>query len=1078
MKKRLILFGIIAIVVASLFVFTACGAEDLIPSLGKLATPTGFSYDGKFITWNRVDNATSYLVVLNGGTELEYNTTSCRYENTSGEDFRISVKAKADGYDASDIAEVVFSPIGEVTNVTIEDDGTLLWTEVEYADSYEITVNNDKTTVTQSRYSDLPAGQSQVSIRAKRASEQGIVFYSTGKWTKTITICEDVAIKNITYKDGTIAWAGVSGAHHYELYINGQLESDEVNGTRYDFDAHNGNFEVGIRAIGNHSTTFDSKTVVKKNFIYLEAATDLHIDSGVLYWAAVENAESYTLKVNGTELRQSFTECRYDGLRAGQETRIQIKANSTDTAYYASWTDEKSFLLLAAPEIRWVDGNLDGTVADTIVWDAVLNANGYCVHITAPDKSTNEVNLPSETRAYGNAYLDSGEYIVSVKSLADKTSANVCDSAYSQEIKVIRLAAPKAANSDFIKSYPDNVSTGFDVTFSSVANASGYELWRDDTRVNSTDANRTQFARVNDFVDEAVMTEQIYTYRIKSIGSSYNSSRRVKVLDSLSSSTLNFDITVLAMPSNPTMEGFNISYGSVNKASKYTIDIGGSLKDSETTSYSLANIPSGTYDVRVNARGNMSNILSSNYTVPINVIRLRAPENIRITTEGSEGILLFDGSYDALSYDLVINGQVKNIASSNVENIAKEITTSGTQMHMRAVRNEYDLNRTHYYMTSPDSQTKTFTKLLAPTFGTSAFSNTQLIWNAVTNFTDYSPTYKVYDDSDIAYNGTINGATMDISYLGGGKSYNFKVKAIGDGVKYINSDLSEQRSIYKLATPNVSVNNTKDAYTWRSVSNTESYAVYVDGTISNLEIHNYGDDYTFKPKFTAVKTYQVAFYAKGDGGIETIDSDPFVIAQETRQLDLPDFSFNYTGANAAHVVTDYIVMTITQPSAYSTAYVYNIGGVSSNETTATTYQTHPNNVGSYALSVYAVGGGFDEDGIYYTDSQVRGGNSNYTLTLLAQPNANDISINRDGILSWRTVSSASAYGVTLTINGDGYDEIIVNQGNTFDIAAMLASVSKTWGSVTNVTVSIVSKGNGTSVIDSVATEKVFSNISH
>lgn len=1080
MKRRFRILGLILVLLTvSLLVFAACNSSDVkkikdaVQNKGKLSAPTSFDYDGKYVSWGKVENATSYVVTLNGGTELSYNGTNCRYENSTGEDFTVTIKAKAQYYDDSDVASCTFSPIGAVTGLTVKPDGTLEWDEVQYADSYEVTVGKTKTVVSQTTFSDLPVGTSQIIIRAKRASEQGIVYYSTGSATKSVEIIGDVDPQKITYKEGSISWVSVSGAQSYELYINDELEEGEVIGTKYDFDSHNGNFSVGIKAIGNHTSTFDGKNVVKKNFVYLDAPTGVVIEDGALVWQPVKDAESYTLKVDGAELRQAFTECKYAGIRAGQETRIQIKANSTDTAYYASWTDEKTFLILGAPEIRWVEGNLDGNIADTIVWDAVSGANGYAVSLKTPDGRQSNYDLSLETRAYGNAYLDAGEYTVSVKAVAEKNSGNVYDSAYSQPIKVVRLAAPKAANSDFIKSYPDNVANGFDVTFNAVSGATNYELWRDDTRVNSTTSGTTQFARVNDFVDDASMAEKVYTYRIKSLGSSYNSSKRMRVLDCLSSATLNFNITVLAMPDNVKMEGFNVTYDSVSKASQYTIDIGSGIKTSETTSYSLDQLNAGSYQVRVNARGNRADILSSNYTVAINVVRLAAPENIRISVDGSEGYLLFDGPEEAASYELVINGERKEVAASNVENIAKDITTSGTQMHLRAIRNDYALNGT-YFMTSQDSQTKTFTKLPAPTFGTSAFSNTQLIWNAVTAFSDYTPTYKVYDESDIAYNGTMKGATMDISYLDGGKSYNFKVKAIGDGTRYINSDLSVQKSVKKLATPAVKVNDDKDAYTWRSVSGTSNYAVYIDGVISDLEIHNYGDDYTFKPGFTKVKSYQVKFIAKGDDGVSTIDSDAFVIEQQTQQLDTPEFTFCYTADTVGEGV---IQITVSKAAPYAAGYVYGVGKTQSEETTATVFENDPNNVGSYALSLYAVGGKFDENDVYYVDSRVFGGNDNYTITLLPQPNVGDISINRDGELSWTTVSGASSYALTLSVDGTEYNKT-VKQGNTFDIAAMLAEESKSWSEVSKVVVSIVAKGADYKAVNSVATEKTFNDITH
>ena len=1092
MKRRLVVLSLTLVLIVSLIgVLSSCGKgklDDVLSNLGgdggTLAAPTGFAYDGSKITWNTVTNATKYEVeVVAGSTTVSKSVGSPMfpYTNSNNETFTVTVRALADDkYDPSEKVTKTVCYLPPVTQFTIEDDCTVVWDAVDGVSAYEVICGDGKTVVTDTRYT-IPTTQvgKTFAVTVKptvQGSDASILYYSANNKTKTITICDTVNADKIKYADGTITWTGVPKANHYEIMIDGRLENDDVRGTAFDYDAHCADFTISIRAIGDHQTSFDGP-VSEKEFVYLEAPANIRISDGALVWDSVDKAENYTLKINGADLRKPLTECKYDDLRAGVTTRVQIKANSQSSVYFTSWSNEFSFLILPSPEIQR-ESTINSLEMAYFVWNSIESATGYAIRIVSPDGQTSVETLSAEANpAYTLDCPDAGEYSFSVKAIANSASGTVCDSAYCAPVSVIRLPAPKASASGFIVSNADSVADGFTVNFVGTSNyATGYELYRENTLTNTTGADSPSFSRVTDFLDDATMAEQILTYKIKAIGSAYNPNSRRVVLNSLDE--LSFTVTVLAMPANPSISGFILSYDGVNRSNGYTINAGTLPVVSNTTEFDLNGTitNSGTYYVKVNARGNGADVLSSNYTVPITVFKLPAPYDVRISTDtGSEGLLTFEGHNSARSYELTINNEIKEVAASNVENMSSQISTQGTALEIRAVANYYDEQNKIYYMSSDRSTPKTFIKLPIPTFGDAAFSDTQLIWNPINSFPEYSPSYRVVDDSGAAYNGLFNGATMDISYLSGGASYNFRVMAVGDGEKYVNSEYSDVKSIYKLATPNVKISNTLDSYTWRSVANATGYAVYIDGVKSDLQPHNYGDDYTFVPDFNKQKTYQVEVYAIGDLGRTTINSSPCEIAQETKQLDTPDFSYRYTAQTAGE---GEIELTVTKEAPYATGYVYSVGNVACKPTTATTYSYDPNATGEFLLSLYAVGGGFDEDGVYYIDSQRCGDNANYKITLLQKPNYNDIVLGRDGVLTWKAVPGATSYAIEYVVNGSDTYTAVVSQGVTLNINDALDDKGVAYSTVNDLAIRITAKGGNEKVVDSQTTEREYNNITH
>ena len=1050
-KKLLIVLCALCVIIAS-FVFAGCKASKAL----TLADPENVQYDGTTITWNAVENAGKYTVRIDDGKE--YTVTSPSYPYVaSGSNFSVTVKA------ISDLAEVIpsgetvkeFKALDMISELRVADDGALSWDVIATATGYLVRVDGVQVTktFTETTYNELGEGTHSIQVRAVVEGDSS--YYSLWSNPKSITKLATVDKDSISYNNGVISWSVVSGARYYEVSVNGLVTTSTCTTTEYAYDANNKDFEVTVKAIGNRTTNFDGKVSEVKKFVFLDTVTNLRVEDGSVKWDAIGGADGYLIKLNGSVYGATIKETYFDRINVNTTTEVSVKPLSEDKTYFSDWCAPKSFLILQAPVLKWnSDYELDGEANSNAYWDSVLNAAGYAVRLTKPNGEVAEFSYGETQRAFQEAFLETGTYKVEVKATAATSDSNVYDSAYSTPISVTRLDAPKPADNNYIVSDPNSVSKGFTVTFMRVDGASGYKLYKDRNLVLQGVAN--QFA-VGNVVDASVIEEQTFNYAIQSLGSVQTIGGQINVkLSSLSEKSHSFEIKVLAVPSSPVMDGYTYTYGEIQGNNGYVVDVNGTGYTSADRTYDLSILESGEFNVKVCAKGNGAAVLSSNYTTATNVHRIAPPTNVRIdTTEASEGVLAFDPVLYAKGYYIVFDNDGNALPVENAMNINERITEQGTTVYMTSSANYYNELGTVYYMSSKPGPTANFIKLATPTFGDVAFSNTQLIWKPSANINTaiYTPTYEVYRPNGTKYNGEKNGTTMDVSYLEGGDSYTFQVKAIGDGKNYINSGKSATITIYKLATPVITRENGQ--YTWNSVVNGVNYVLYIDGVKAFEDVHESNKKYAYTPAFKELKTYTVSLVAVGDNGLTSINSDPCTINQTTQVLSTPDFSVAYSAET--YDLNGTVNVTITTESAYATGYSYTIGG-QTNTSAETTYSLKPNSVGSIPVRVYALGGNFDEQGVYYLDSQARGGSSAYTITLLATPNRDSITLTDDGYLSWPAIAGTNDYELQFSIDGGEYGEsITVNKSNyTIENYAEIQSLS----------VKIRAKGNGTKIITS------------
>jgi len=1070
MKRRTIALTVALLLVLVLsFSIASCDkAKEIVDGITSLEAPTNIKYDvdAGQITWSSVPNAESYTIRINEGETYPVTKTSFPYQATA-DSFTVTITAKATL--SSEEAVVTFSKLGTVESLSVDESGVVTWAAVDGANAYAIAIDGSVVgNAYEPLYRQMPVGSH--SIKVKAIVEGNDAYYASWSSTKTMTILAQVDKDKIVYEDGYISWKAVTGASEYVVLVNGQAPADAIDGTRVPYDSDNRNFSVTVQAIGDHAISFDGKVSDQKDFVYLDTVTAVDVVDGILTWSAVNNADAYKIKLNGVVLTETFTECRYEGLVAEQNITFQVMPISNNSSYFANWSVVKNIQLLKKPVLQWNDSvELDGNALNSIYWDGISDASGYSVKVVDPTGKETVETFGESERSYANSYLLIGEYKVSMKANAPKTDSNVYDSVYSQSITVRRLAAPKQPEKDFVVSDPTALSEGFTLNFTKVAGATAYKLYKDDTAVTTSTVN--QF-KVGDLLLGGETDEQTYTYKVQSLGSISRANGVIVTLSSTTATSLPVNIKVLAVPSDLTISGKTLSYGAVAGNSGYMIAIGGDARHSGETTCDLSFLNAGAYKVSVCAKGNGGTTLASAYTEALNVERLAAPNDIRIlTSDAAEGQLSYGEVEHAESYAAVFDNNDEQIPVNKNDNVKSRISTKGTTLYMISVADYYNMAGNVYYMTSRPSETKTFIKLATPTFGDPAFTNTQFTWNKPSNLNEkvYEPSYEVYEGIELQ-NGEINGTSMDISYLTAG-TYTFKVKAIGNGTQYINSDESAPKTITKLATPTVT--RAHDAqgygvYEWAAVVDSTKYNVTIDGVNKGTFAHETDKTYQFKPDFSRIKTYVVSVVAIGDNGFNTINSDPWTIEQKVDQLAEPDFEIGYS----ADAFTDEgnIVVDITRESPYAVGYAYSVGGAEESRVGVgcTHYEKCPSSVGTYKVAVYALGGDYDEEGTFYIDSQRHGGNSSYQITLLAEPNADSIKISQDGKLSWATISGTSRYAISITVEGVEYLAKTTVSQPGYLIEDYVADVKGK-----NFAVTVQALGNGTTVISSKETTREF-----
>lgn len=1013
MKKRIILvLMIIAVIALGAVALVSCNRDK------DADTPQNIAYDGQYITWSKVDGANHYTVSINGGEAKRSNSTTFAYVST--ESFEVTVTAVFDKKEKS--ASITFSPLAKITNISVSNNGELSWESVSGASAYSISINGTVETITDTAYTKLPTGTNRVKIKPIVAGDTS--FYSDYSDEISVFIYESPT--NIKYDGVNITWSG--NASSYEIKVNGTTST--VSGNTFAYNSESKDFEIEIKALGNHTSTYDSKPTTE-SFHYLSGVTDITVEDGIVKWNAIEGATGYKIRIGNVVQKETVTDTEYRNLAEGKSQDVAIMPFNDTGNYFSTWSAIKTVYILNKPTISWNnDLNLDGEANNNLTWNAVNVADGYTVRLIKDGGVPEIKTFSSIQRAFSHAYADVGVYTVEVKANAPSDNADNYDSRYSAPITIQRLPSPEAAINDFIVSDPDNINTGFTVNFEQVNGASGYQLYKDGALLNGKYTTNASISD-NNVADTSNIAEQHYTYVVRSMGGvRTESGKKYVTLPCLTSQALSFDITVQATPLNLSISGYNLTWDNITGNNGYTVAYAGATSTAQIERFDMSVIKAGTYSFSVSARGNGSSTLASTRSAPVAVERLEAPTNITISANGN-GTLQWNDVSNAKSYETYLDLSKTPLNETAYGNMYQFIETNGTTLSMIAVANYYNESNNLYYMSSEVSPTQQFIRLSAPSFPEGAISNSQeLVWNTPDNINtaEYTPTYRVYSAiGEQIGGGDINGTKFNIEYLEEGKSYKFIIKAIGNSTKYLDSDYSTELTIYKLEKPKLTIENGK--YVWNGVSNASSYYLEIDGKKVSDDYHVSGNKYTYAPRFTTEGDHIVKLKAVGDGRTNA-DSEYLAYTQKARILLSPEIKYSYS--ENVFVKGGKITVEITNPTANCSGYQYEIAGQST-VSSELSFSKVIESAGKYSIRVKAVGGVFDENNVYCIDSQYVGGASSDVITLLSTPATSSFTITSDGAVKWGQIAGAYGYEYQISYDGAEFGDIAKSNFNTIKI---------------------------------------------
>ena len=359
----------------------------------KLPAPN-LSIDNGVLFWSAVENATGYTLVING-IKIEDKLTETQYDLTallaSVGEYSIKLCAIGDG------KRYVDSPYGNFTytntltlampkNLSVAPNDSAVvcsWDRVAYADSYTVEIGNSSFTTTRN-LADITQYVSEVKqhlVYVKANGSGG--FLDSQKVSATYDTVEKLDTPQLLMNNAakSVSWSEVPNATTYSVAVNGAPCATELSGTTYDFSNQisgvgryvitiqanqNGNYQTSDCAVGYYNETLKLSTPI------------VRISGTQICWDAVENAESYSIFIDGNLKDASITNLQIDILAYCAEVKdytISVMANSV--GYYGS-SDRSSVTYSHVSQHNQVVLKVENL---TISWQSVLTATSYTVTV-------------------------------------------------------------------------------------------------------------------------------------------------------------------------------------------------------------------------------------------------------------------------------------------------------------------------------------------------------------------------------------------------------------------------------------------------------------------------------------------------------------------------------------------------------------------------------------------------------------------------------------------------------------------------------------------------------------------------
>jgi hypothetical protein len=343
------------------------------------------------------------------------------------------------------------------------------------------------------------------------------------------------------------------------------------------------------------------------------------------------------------------------------------------------------------------------------------------------------------------------------------------------------------------------------LTWGEVENAESYIIYIDGEEYKADEASYSL---------DKLIEIKVYEIKIKAIGDGeiYLNSEWSEIIKYTVSMNLN-------APNGLEIEGNILTWTAVENAKKYIIDIDGTEYKADEANYSLDElIEIKVYEIKVKAIGDDEIYFDSDWSEIIKhtvSTTLNVPNGLEI--EGKT--LTWTAVDNAKSYLIDIDG-TEYKADEAAYSLDELVDIKIYEIKIKAIGDD------EIYFSSEWSGIKNYTateKLNAPQG--LEIEGTTLKWTAV----PHAANYKVWIDGT-EYNAA--SAEYSLEYLTAGIYDIIKVKAIGDGEVYLNSEFSEEIEDYTVTAVLTAPQGLKIAnnlFTWDAVPNAASYTVWING---------------------------------------------------------------------------------------------------------------------------------------------------------------------------------------------------------------------------------------------------------
>lgn len=633
-KSRYIMkkFALLIVIITILALCVGCSSQTL-------ASPDGLTLEYNVLSWNRVDNASGYVVSVN---DTEYSTHAYFLELSlqNNVDYTIKVKAVGSGkYKDSDFSAPLeykgrqnsdLSRLPTPSISMIDGQGNIYWSLVGSSEGYRVFKNNTLHLTIKDKYTTSCAlgitepGTYSIQIQAVG---DGVNYSDSPKSNVHKFVVDNsgnpempsLSAPTITYnsQNQTINWNKVSRAVGYYVYLNdvvvARIEATDRSDYSFKVSPNQTTNAYTVVALGDNVYFGMSK---KSNSIVFPLVPtnppeNLRVEvidgEPTIIWDSVDLCTGYKVELNDRTETVLINSLKLNGYTDG-EYRVRVMATGdnllyTSTAYSPQITVIVENGKIALPMLSAPD--YPRFIANVLYWNASANAEKYQIIVETPyDDSVSTLTFTTtETSIEIDSVFEETVMIFYVKAIAD----GYISSPYSYGAGYIPPAEKRYIDDQgfevivkrdqyyFVQTPTDIVYDGDFLRWSECDYASEYVITIDGINYLSSTNSFEYKIRGKSVVSVSALTEK---------DKYYTSPRSVE--------------TVIVCPKplptpEPELNKYTISWATVNGASGYLIYINGTPTAVSSTIIDLKSLITidGDYLISVVAVSEGSNLYAN-----------------------------------------------------------------------------------------------------------------------------------------------------------------------------------------------------------------------------------------------------------------------------------------------------------------------------------------------------------------------------------------------------------------------------------------------------------------------------------